>query len=278
MPIPSQSSVTARLRELACGYPPALQAAQLSEARRIAFHLSLLSSAPEGGRVADIGGGVGLFSLGAQALGFRATLVDDFRDAVNAEHGEAALEPHRKSGVEVVSRDVVADGVDFAPASLDAVTSFDSIEHWHHSPRKLLHQLVAALKPGGLFILGAPNCVNMRKRLTVPMGRGSWSGFDEWYGAPVFRGHVREPDVRDLRRVAADLALREVKIFGRNWQGHASASGLIRAMTAIFDSPLRLRAGWCSDIYLVGRKEAGGGQQEAGRAAAAPYDPSNRTR
>src|SRR5690606_4681130 len=102
--------------------------------------------------------------------GFSSILVDDFRDPVNASLGEAALEPHRKRGVEIISRDVIADGVDFAPDSLDAVTTFDSIEHWHHSPKRLLHQLMDALKPGGLLIIGAPNCVNLRKRISVPLG------------------------------------------------------------------------------------------------------------
>jgi SAM-dependent methyltransferase len=254
MTFPSRSAIAARLRQIVADYPAALQAAQSGDVARIAFHLSLLSGLPEGARVADVGGGVGLFSPGAQALGLNATLVDDFRDAVNLEHGETALQAHRKAGVQVIPRDVVVEGVHFPPESLDAVTSFDSIEHWHHSPRKLLHQLVSALKPGGLFVLGAPNCVNMRKRITVPWGRGSWSGFDEWYEQPVFRGHVREPDVRDMRRIARDLELRDVRVFGRNWQGRASNSGLIRAMTAIFDLPLRLRAGWCSDLYLVGKK------------------------
>jgi SAM-dependent methyltransferase len=266
MSLPPRSAIATRLRELVGGYPAALQPAQFADTRRIAFHLSLLAAVPEGSHVADIGGGVGLFSPGAQALGYNATLVDDFRDAVNIEHGDAALQAHRNAGVQVIRRDVVVEGVHFPPDSLDAVTSFDSIEHWHHSPRKLLHQLVEALKPGGLFILGAPNCVNMRKRITVPWGRGSWSGFDEWYEQPVFRGHVREPDVRDMQRIAADLKLRDVRVFGRNWQGRASASGLVRAITAIFDLPLRLRAGWCSDLYLVGIKEAGGRTQGAGKA------------
>jgi SAM-dependent methyltransferase len=256
MPVPSRSAIAARLRLLVPDYPQALQTAQLKDVPRIAFHLSLLGSVPGGARVADIGGGVGLFSPGAQALGFAATLVDDFRDAVNLEHDEAALQAHRNAGVQVITRDVVVEGVHFPPESLDAVTSFDSIEHWHHSPRKLLHQLVDALKPGGVLILGAPNCVNMRKRITVPWGRGSWSGFDEWYGQPVFRGHVREPDVRDMRRIAADLKLRDIRVFGRNWQGRASKGAFIRTCAAIFDLPLRLRAGWCSDLYLVGRKAA----------------------
>ena len=115
---------------------------------------------------------------------------------------------------------------------------------------------MVALKPGGLFVLGAPNCVNMRKRITVPWGRGSWSSFDEWYVQPEFRGHVREPDVRDFKRIASDLKLTQTKIFGRNWQGRASANGLVRALTAVFDLPLRLRTGWCSDLYLLGKKRS----------------------
>ncbi|MCA8915692.1 MAG: methyltransferase domain-containing protein [Planctomycetes bacterium] len=250
----TRSDIASRLIELAAAYPQPLQAAQQTDVARLSFHLQLLLRRVSAGRVADIGGGVGLFSLGAQALGLSATLVDDFRDAVNTQHGDAALEQHRKLGVDVVSRDVIADGVEFEPASLDAVTSFDSMEHWHHSPRKLFAQLMQALKPGGWFILGVPNAVNMRKRLTVPFGRGKWSSMQEWYDEPVFRGHVREPDVRDLRYIARDLKLAEVRIFGRNWQGRMSPNGLVRAMTAVFDLPLRMRAGWCSDIYMLGRK------------------------
>ncbi|MCB9895819.1 MAG: class I SAM-dependent methyltransferase [Planctomycetes bacterium] len=254
MTTPTRSDIARRLHELVEAYPQALQAGQQADVARISFHLSLLLRRVPGGRVADIGGGVGLFSIGARAFGLQSVLVDDFRDSVNTAHGEAALEPHRKLGVEVISRDVIAEGVEFEPASLDAVTSFDSMEHWHHSPRKLFAQLMEALKPGGWFILGVPNAVNMRKRLTVPFGRGKWSSMQEWYVEPVFRGHVREPDARDLRYIARDLKLEAVHIFGRNWQGRLSPNGLVRAMTAVFDLPLRLRAGWCSDLYLVGRK------------------------
>lgn len=241
------------LREISADYPAVLRDEQLRDVSRVAFHISLLD-APAGGVVADIGGGIGLFSPGAAALGFRSILVDDFGDPVNARHGEAALAVHRSRGVEVISRDVIADGVDFAPASLDAVTTFDSIEHWHNSPKRLLHQLFEALKPGGLMIIGAPNCVNLRKRISVPLGRGAWSGFDEWYNEPQFRGHVREPSVNDLRHIAADLGLQQARILGRNWQGRMSRNAAVRLLTRIADKPLRLRPSLCADIYVAGRK------------------------
>jgi SAM-dependent methyltransferase len=251
----TRSDITKRLLELAAGYPDALRARQLQDVPRIAFHLALLLGCVPAGRVADVGGGVGMFSLGAEALGLQAVLVDDFRDEVPG--AQAALEQHRQAGVEVVSRDVIADGVEFAPGSLDAVTSFDSMEHWHHSPRKLFGQLMTALKPGGWFILGVPNAVNLRKRITVPLGRGKWSGMQEWYDAPVFRGHVREPDVSDLRYIGRDLKLTDLKIIGRNWQGRFSSNVLVRALAAVFDLPLRICPSLCSDLYLVGRKGEG---------------------
>ncbi len=255
MPAFSEAAIRARLRDLARQYPEPLVPGQLQDVPRIAFHLKVvLDRVGEGGRIADIGGGLGMFSLGAQALGRRAVLVDDFSDPVNAEQGEAALAPHRKLGVEILSRDVIERGVEFAPASLQAVTSFDSMEHWHHSPKKLFRQLIEALTPAGWFLLVVPNCVNLRKRLTVPLGRGSWSSMEVWYEAERFRGHVREPDLRDLRYIARDLGLAETRIFGRNWLGRDSHNPLIRALTAVTDMSLRLWPPLCSDIYLLGRK------------------------
>lgn len=252
--LPDRSRIVSVLREVAGRYPPPLVAGQMADAERMAFHLGLLEGVPSGGRVADIGGGVGLFSTGARALGFDAVLVDDFKDDVNLKEGQGALQLHRELGVEIIDCDVIEQGVDFPESSLDAVTSFDSMEHWHHSPRRLFHALVRALKPGGLFVLGAPNCVNMRKRITVPLGRGKWSSLDEWYRSERFRGHVREPDVRDLRAIAADLNLRHWRVLGRNWQGYKSGSALVRALTRVADLPLRAFPSLCADLYLVGQR------------------------
>ena len=74
----------------------------------------------------------------------------------------------------------------------------------------------------GLFVLGVPNRVNLRKRVFVPFGYGKWSSMKDWYESPVFRGHVREPDVDDLRYIARDLHLRDWQVFGRNWLGYSS--------------------------------------------------------
>jgi SAM-dependent methyltransferase len=246
------------LRALARRYPPELVAEELGDVPRTVFNVGLVASRHgTRARVCDVGGGIGLFSLGCAAAGMRVTLVDDFADPVNAAVGPGVLELHRSRGVEILRRDVIEAGVKLETGAFDAVTSFDSIEHWHHSPRRLLHQLVAALRPGGTLVLGAPNRVNLRKRLTTPFGYNEWSPFQEWYLPERFRGHVREPSVDDLCLIADDLGLERVEIVGRNWLGLAHRNPRTRALTRLVDRPLRTRPGFCSDIYLIGRRPSG---------------------
>jgi SAM-dependent methyltransferase len=247
--------VHARLVSIANDYPPALRAEHVRDARRVAFHVGLARAGQsDGARIADVGGGLGLFTPGCAALGMRATLIDDFRDPGYRGVAHEVLAIHRRMGVEVIERDVIAEGVDLPAESFDVITSFDSIEHWHHSPKRLFRRLVVALRPGGRFVLGAPNCVNLRKRLTVPFGAGKWSRMEDWYEQAEFRGHVREPDVGDLRYIAGDLALAVDAIVGRNWLGHSSPRWVVRAATRVADRPLRVFPSLCSDIYLVARK------------------------
>ena len=181
-------------------------------------------------------------------------LIDDFQDHINKRQGETVFSLHRKYGVEVVSRDIVSAGIADLGEKFDVVTSFDSMEHWHHSPKKLFSHVMEALNPGGLFFLGVPNCVNARKRIMVPLGMGKWSTMQSWYEDEIFRAHVREPDIEDLHYIARDMGLKNVKILGRNWLGLINHRAWVRAVSPLVDYPLRLKPSLCSDIYLVGRK------------------------
>ncbi len=264
-------SVHDMLRDLAHRFPEALIESQLEDLDRIAFQIDLVERrAGLDVRLCDIGSGVGLFPAACARLGMRVTMMDDFQhpfaedgnaeifadapDSVNYEQAEAALELHQSLGVDVQRKDPLVEKFGFPSESLDVVTSFDSMEHWHRSPKRLFRSIMDALVPGGLLILGVPNAVNLRKRITVPFGYGKWSHMAHWYETERFRGHVREPDVDDLRYIARDLDLTEVEILGHNWAGHLSRNKWIRRATALVDRPLRLRPSLCSDLYLIGRK------------------------
>lgn len=194
-----------------------------------------------------------MFAIGCAAVGMRVTLVDDFRDPVNQAHNDSVLDIHRSWGVEVVRRDVIEEGLGLPATCVDAITAFDVMEHWHHSPKTLFHGCTASLVADGLFVLATPNCANLRKRVLMPVGRVKWSSMADWYEQSRFRGHVREPDVGDLRYIASDLQLAGVEILGRNWAGLRSASGGRRAVARAVDRALQLRPQLCSDIYMVGR-------------------------
>jgi SAM-dependent methyltransferase len=240
------------LIEVAKMYPAELLAHQLADIPRITHHLELVQRfAPPGSVVCDIGGGLGLFSPGIATLGYRSILVDDFRDSVNQRFDDAVFAAHRKWGVEIVSRNIVAEPLDFEAGSLDVVTSFDCLEHLHHSPRQLLHALKRALKPNGVMILSVPNCCNARKRISMLAGSYHWSAIRDWYEPEVFRAHVREPNISDLRYICDDLRMKIISIDGRNWLGLEAKSALKRTAAVILDRVLRLRPSLCSNLYCI---------------------------
>ncbi len=252
--------VLSELQTIARKYPPELQKDQLQDVWRISYHIEMVARRKGTAcRLCDLGGGIGLFSIGCAALGMDAVLVDDFRDSIAQKSAENVLDLHRSYGVQIVNRDVIHSGLDFLADSFDVISTFDSMEHWHHSPKRLFASVVQSLKPGGLFVIGTPNSVNLRKRLTVPLGVSCWSRMADWYEAEEFRGHVREPSVADLKYIAQDMGLVEVEILGRNWSGYASRSRLVRLSTIFADRLLTLFPSLCSNIYMVGTKpiEAG---------------------
>jgi len=225
--------------------------------QRHIFEIGLLSRLLgdiTGKSVADIGGGWGAFAASCSALGMKAILLDDFSDPGKSDITDSRQSLLSDYEVSVMHRDVIKDGLGLMLESLDAITSFDMIEHLHASPREFLHNAMKVLRPNGTLLLGVPNCVNLRKRITVPFGRGQWSDFSTWYEHKVFRGHVREPDVRDLRKIAKDISLRDYQIIGCNWSGHESQSQIIRKTSGIGDKILRHFPSLCSDLYLMGYK------------------------
>jgi SAM-dependent methyltransferase len=225
-----------------------------SESRRLAADLSVVVEmiGPRG-TVVDLGGGWGAFSCACSAIGYRAVLVDDYGDPGHQANDIRHQMP-ADFNVQTVRRDFIKEGIDFEPESVDAFTSFDSIEHWHHSPRKLFHQMMESLRPGGLFFIGGPNCNDFAKRITVPLGLAHWSPFEWWYHEPVFRSHVREPSVADYRKIAADLLLKDVRIWGRCDSLQLNSRRVVRLLGKFLNYPLSLRASLCTQIYLAGRK------------------------
>jgi len=118
------------LEDVARIYPSKLIDDQLGDIPRIAFNirLALNGADPRAISVCDIGGGVGLFSVGCAALGMNALLVDDFADPISRRVGDSVFVVHKKYGVRVLSRNVITDGLADISERFDVVTTFESME------------------------------------------------------------------------------------------------------------------------------------------------------
>lgn len=102
---------------------------------------------PSGGRLLDVGCGAGGFLHRARSAGFTVAGLD--------------FNPARAGALKAASFDVFHGGLpDYArgaaPASFDAITIFQVIEHLDE-PGAWLASAKSLLKPGGLLVVGVPN-------------------------------------------------------------------------------------------------------------------------
>jgi len=207
-----------------------------------------------GRMVVDLGGGVGLHSMVCTLLGMDAHNVDFFRlrprEDGSSNHRLEAEEVAKKVGVNFIHTDLLEWNPSFPDDSMDVVMCLDTIEHLHHSPKTLFEKMVRCLKPGGTFLLGAPNAANILKRFRVPMGINIFARLEDWYELKCFVGHVREPIVADLRFIGENIGLKTIRVIGRNWLG------IVRfgVWGKVVDPLLRPFPTLCSDIYMIGTK------------------------
>lgn len=251
-----EGKIDAAIDEIAAHYPDELSDHLKANHGRIKWQIQEITKhARADATLLDLGAGIVPFMPVCKMLGYDAIIADDYGDDYYRDKGLATVLDHFHSiGVRVVEQDIFdKDFVDNFD-KLDVVTAHDTMEHWHNSPKELFHGLWSKLSPDGLLWVGVPNCVNLRKRLTTPLGRAKWSSMADWYETPVFRGHVREPDVDDLQYIARDLGAARTDIVGRNWIGYRHPSPLVRKVTPFADKLLRMRPSLCSDIYLYAWK------------------------
>jgi 2-polyprenyl-3-methyl-5-hydroxy-6-metoxy-1,4-benzoquinol methylase len=185
------------IRDIAREYPRDMAEGHLRDSARVAFHIELACNGrgPASADLCDIGGATGLFPVVCAAIGFRhVVVIDDFNDPGERKRGVATsrFPLHEKYSVEAVTRDVL-QGLDYIE-KFDVITSFDVLEHLHHSPKRLLHDAMRALRPGGTLIISVPNCMNLRKRIAWPLGVGRWTTMEE-----VRTTHLSQPCPRAER-------------------------------------------------------------------------------
>jgi SAM-dependent methyltransferase len=204
-----------------------------------------------GDRILDFGSGPCDKTAVVQALGFRCSAFDDLSDDWHNEtdNRERIIRFASEHGIEFR---LAADGyLPFEKESFEMVMLHDVLEHLHDSPRELLHDLVALIKPDGYLFITVPNAVNIRKRVSVVLGRTNLPPFDTfyWYPGP-WRGHVREYVKGDLVKLVAYLGLETTELHSCNHMLKVLPSG-IRPFYVLLSS---IFPGWRDSWLLIARK------------------------
>ena len=135
-----------------------------ANARHEQYKLDIIRRFVVDGRLVEIGPAVGAFSLAAQEAGFDTSAIE--MDAACCEFLRSVV------GIRVQETD---DPV----AALAATGPFDVVAMWHviehlPNPRAVLSAAIAALRPGGIVALAAPNPAAFQFRLW----RGRWTHVD----------------------------------------------------------------------------------------------------
>lgn len=167
-----------------------------------------------GSRLLDFGAGAADKTAPLAALSYRCTAVDDLSD-----------EWHQRGNSRQRIRDfAAATGIDYvdstadlpAGETFDMVMLHDVLEELHDSPRHLLNELLAHVRPGGYLFVTVPNHVNLRKRIAVVFGRTNNPRYEVyyWYPGRRWRGPVREYTRGDCEALATALGLDIVELTG----------------------------------------------------------------
>ena len=154
----------------------------------------LLKIEPPPGALLDIGCGGLEKTATFQALGYQCFACDDFQDPWHKRDGnvDRLMAFARNMSIRVHKQDA-SHSIPWPNDFFDVVTLIAIIEHLHESPRKLLNVAGSHLKTGGTLAIVVPNSANLRKRISVALGRTNYPSVRAFYdNIGIWRGHVRE--------------------------------------------------------------------------------------
>ena len=152
---------------------------------------------PQGGRLLDVGGGLGvnLACLAALRPDVAGVLVDRFSEYDGENRMGAAEDAFpllRDRGVEVHAMDFWPDArLPFGDGAFQVATLLDVVEHLPGSPLDLLREIHRVLAPGGRLILSGPNAAKLTSRLKLLAGKHPHIPFEAWVEGPYY-SHYRE--------------------------------------------------------------------------------------
>lgn len=205
--------------------------------------------------VLDVGGFLAAFPLALARLGFDVAIAEHYEYYGTAF--DRIVTHARENGVRVIDMDFTATVADRTAVfeRFDALTCMAVAEHLAHSPRILMDNIRAALKPGGTLAFEVPNLAFWPKRYAFFVrGESVLAPMSDVYHSEVpFTGHHREYTIADARYVVGEANLEVVReeTFNYGFDTH-------RIWNRLKYAPAFLLKEWAEVILLHCRKPSGG--------------------
>lgn len=149
---------------------------------------------PKGGRILDLGCGSLSKTALLTLLGYEMHGADDYQDPWHLrDNSLKKLKGFAKNFGITLTVQNITHRLNYPENYFDACMINDVIEHLHETPRNLLNNAGLLVREGGYLFVTMPNAVNLRKRLSVMMGKSNYPAVEMLYHCiGPWRGHVRE--------------------------------------------------------------------------------------
>jgi hypothetical protein len=95
-----------------------------------------------------------------------------------------------------------------------------------------------------------PNAANLRKRAALLLGRTNYQPFLDYFRRDRYFGHIREYTVQELHELAAELGMRQYRIFGKNYYGGKRLERLPFKLGKLVDIALQTRPALCGSLFV----------------------------
>ncbi len=160
--------------------------------------------------VCDLGGFWGAFPVTLRRLGFKVALTESLK--YYGSSFKPLFELILAQGVEVLDYDPFHPGQ--VPGKYDVVTLMAVLEHYPHSLRTLMSNVIAMVIPEGKLYIEVPNIAYWPKRMNLLCGKSPLPAiYDIYQSNEPFIGHHHEFTRRELRTLIELSDFRILKEF-----------------------------------------------------------------